>query len=49
MEEVVMATLPNSELNRLIRIEEAVERLIECGILDQELFNEFLEEVASQG
>lgn len=45
MEEVVMATLPNSELNRLIRIEEAVEKLIEYGILDQELFNEFLEEL----
>lgn len=45
MEEVVMATLPNSELNRLIRIEEAVEKLIETGVLDQELFNEFLEEV----
>ena len=28
MEEVIMATLPNNELNRLIKIEIAVENLI---------------------
>lgn len=44
MEEVIMATLPNKELNRLIKIEIAVENLIENGILDEELFNEYLRE-----
>ena len=36
MEEVIMATLPNKELNRLIKIEN--------GILDEDLFNEYLRE-----
>lgn len=44
MEEVIMATLPNKELNRLIKIEIAVENLIENGILDEDLFNEYLRE-----
>lgn len=44
MEEVIMATLPNNELNRLIKIEIAVENLIENGILDEDLFNEYLRE-----
>lgn len=44
MEEVIMATLPNKELNRLIKIEIAVENLIENGILDGDLFNEYLRE-----
>lgn len=39
MEEVIMATLPNKELNRLIKIEIAVENLIENGILDEDVFN----------
>jgi len=45
MEEVIMATLPNEELNRLIKIEIAVENLIENGVLDEDLFNEYLREV----
>lgn len=45
MEEVIMATLPNEELNRLIKIEIAVENLIENGVLDEDLFNEYLKEV----
>lgn len=45
MEEVIMATLPNNELNRLIKIEIAVENLIENGILNEELFNEYLREI----
>ena len=45
MEEVIMATLPNEELNRLIKIEIAVENLIENGILDEDIFNEYLKEV----
>lgn len=44
MEEVIMATLPNEELNRLIKIEIAVENLIENGIIDEDLFNEYLKE-----
>ena len=44
MEEVIMATLPNKELNRLINIEIAVENLIENGILDEDVFNEYLKE-----
>lgn len=45
MEEVIMATLPNKELNRLIKIEIAVENLIENGILDEDIFNEYLREL----
>nr|DAU53544.1 MAG TPA: hypothetical protein [Caudoviricetes sp.] len=45
MEEVIMATLPNEELNRLIKIEIAVENLIENGVLDEYLFNEYLREL----
>nr|DAJ74592.1 MAG TPA: hypothetical protein [Caudoviricetes sp.]DAQ36096.1 MAG TPA: hypothetical protein [Caudoviricetes sp.] len=45
MEEVIMATLPNNELNRLIKIEIAVENLIENGILDEDVFNEYLREI----
>nr|DAS13571.1 MAG TPA: hypothetical protein [Caudoviricetes sp.] len=45
MEEIIMATLPNEELNRLIKIEIAVENLIENGVLDEDLFNEYLREI----
>lgn len=45
MEEVIMATLPNNELNRLIKIEIAVENLIENGILDEDIYNQYLNEV----
>ena len=45
MKEVIMATLPNEELNRLIKIEIAVENLIENGVLDEDLFNEYLREL----
>lgn len=45
MEEVIMATLPNEQLNRLIKIEIAVENLIENGVLDEDLFNEYLREI----
>lgn len=44
MEKIIMATLPNNELNRLIKIEIAVENLIENGILDEDVFNEYLKE-----
>ena len=44
MEEVIMATLPNKELNRLIKIENAVENLMENGVLDEDVFNEYLKE-----
>ena len=39
MEEVIMATLPNNELNRLIKIEIEVENLIENVILEEDVFN----------
>ena len=48
MEEVIMATLPNKELNRLIKIEIAVENLIENGVLDEDLFNEYLRELQNR-
>lgn len=44
MEEIIMATLPNKELNRLIKIEAAVENLIESGILDEDVYNQYLNE-----
>lgn len=44
MEEIIMASLPNKELNRLIKIENAVENLIENGILDEDVFNQYLKE-----
>ena len=44
MEEVIMATLPNKELNRLIKIEIAVENLIENGILDEDIYNQYVNE-----
>ena len=43
-EEVIMATLPNKELNRLIKIEIAVENLIENGILDEDIYIQYLNE-----
>ena len=42
MEEIIMATLPNKELNRLIKIEIAVENLIENGVLDEDVFEQYL-------
>lgn len=42
MEEIIMASLPNKELNRLIKIEIAVENLIKNGILDEDVFNKYL-------
>lgn len=44
MEEIIMASLPNKELNRLIKIENAVENLIENGILNEDVFNQYLKE-----
>lgn len=44
MEENTMATLPNKELNRLIKIEIAVENLIEKGVLDEDVYNQYLKE-----
>lgn len=44
MEEIIMASLPNKELNRLIKIESAVENLIENGVLDEDVFNQYLNE-----
>lgn len=44
MEEVIMATLPNNELNRLIKIELTVQTMIERGLIDEEQFNEIMNE-----
>jgi len=44
MEEVIMATLPNKELNRLIKIELTVQTMIERGLIDEEQFNEIMDE-----
>ena len=44
MKDVVMATLPNNELNRLIKIELTVQTMIERGLIDEEQFNEILNE-----
>lgn len=44
-EEIIMAKLPIEELNRLIKIETAVENLIENGILDEDVYNKYLNEV----
>ena len=44
MEEIIMASLLNKELNRLIKIEIAVETLIENGVLDEDVFNQYLNE-----
>ena len=48
MKEVIMATLPNKELNRLIKIELTVQTMIDRGLINEEQFNEIMdEEVAS--
>lgn len=44
MKDVVMATLPNNELNRLIKIELTVQIMIERGLIDEEQFNEIMNE-----
>ena len=44
MKDVVMATLPNNELNRLIKIEMTVQTMIERGLIDEEQFNEIMNE-----
>ena len=44
MEEVIMATLPNKELNRLIKIELTVQTMIERGLINEEQFNEIMDE-----
>lgn len=44
MNDVVMATLPNKELNRLIKIELTVQTMIERGLIDEEQFNEIMNE-----
>lgn len=44
MKDVVMATLPNDELNRLIKIELTVQTMIERGLIDEEQFNEIMNE-----
>ncbi|RSI59615.1 hypothetical protein D8865_09080 [Streptococcus mitis] len=44
MKDVVMATLPNNELNRLIKIELTVQTMIEQGLIDEEQFNEIMNE-----
>ena len=41
-EKITMATY--KELSRLIKIEIAVENLIENGVLDEDVFNEYLKE-----
>jgi hypothetical protein len=44
MKDVVMATLPNNELNRLIKIELTVQTMIERGLINEEQFNEIMNE-----
>lgn len=44
MKDVVMATLPNNELNRLIKIELTVQTMIERDLIDEEQFNEIMNE-----
>ena len=44
MEEVIMATLPNKELNKLIKIELTVQTMIDRGLIDEEQFNEIMDE-----
>ncbi|MDU2138650.1 hypothetical protein [Streptococcus mitis] len=44
MKEVIMATLPNKELNRLIKIELTVQTMIDRGLIDEEQFNEIMDE-----
>lgn len=44
MKDVVMATLPNNELNRLIKIELTAQAMIERGLIDEEQFNEIMNE-----
>jgi hypothetical protein len=44
MKDVVMASLPNNELNRLIKIELTVQTMIERGLIDEEQFNEIMNE-----
>lgn len=44
MKDVVMAILPNNELNRLIKIELTVQTMIERGLIDEEQFNEIMNE-----
>ncbi|MFW3442579.1 hypothetical protein [Streptococcus pneumoniae] len=44
MKEAIMATLPNKELNRLIKIELTVQTMIDRGLIDEEQFNEIMDE-----
>ena len=44
MEGVIMATLPNKELNILIKIELTVQTMIDRGLIDEEQFNEIMDE-----
>lgn len=44
MENETMATLPNSYLNKLFKIEKFVEELIEQGRISQEELDQFLKE-----
>lgn len=44
MENETMATLPNSYLNKLFKIENFVEELIEQGRVSQEELDQFLKE-----
>jgi hypothetical protein len=44
MENETMATLPNSYLNKLFKIENFVEELIEQGRISQEELDQFLKE-----
>ena len=44
MKDVVMPTLPNNKLNRLIKIELTVQTMIERGLIDEEQFNKIMNE-----
>lgn len=44
MKDVVMATLPNNKLNRLIKIELTVQTMIERGLIDEEQSNKIMNE-----
>lgn len=44
IKDVVMATLPNDELNRLVKIELTVQTIIERGLIDEEQFSKIMNE-----
>lgn len=44
MEEVIMVTLPDKEFNKLNKIVLTVKTMINRGLIDEEQFNEIMDE-----